>query len=562
MRIALIQTDSVVGDLEHNVESIRTHAVEAANRGAQIAVTSELSLVGYPPRDLLLRNGFADACQIAAEELAKRLARDGAGELAVVVGLPWPVTNQSPPIFNACAVLRGGKIERVYAKRLMPQYDVFDEGRYFVAGSETALVEVAGEKVGILICEDFWRGADVGESQAYHSDPLAQAVRAGATVLVVPSASPFVLGKQACRLDLIARAAALHKVSIASVNAVGSNDDFVFDGGSCVIHPDGTGSFASRFTEELLIADRSATSVQPATMTDAEELARAITSAIRGYVRKSGHRNVLLGLSGGIDSALVAALAVAALGPEHVRGVSMPGPFSSVESRTDAFECAKRLGMSPPDVLSITDAYSLIGTNISRVEQVVGVTDENLQSRLRGLTLMALSNAQGALVLSTGNKSEFAVGYATLYGDMCGGLAPLGDLLKTQVYLVAQWLNEHSNALGFSSPPIPPSSLTKLPSAELRPNQTDQDSLPPYEVLDRIIAGWIDEEKSVAGIARITGFDYELVARWTSAIDRAQYKRNQAPVIPKLSARAFGPGRRMPLAMRCRSVVDSFADGN
>lgn len=562
MRIALIQSDSVVGDIEHNVESIRVHAVAAATRGADIAVTPELSLVGYPPRDLLLRDGFTRACAFAAKELAKRLARDGAGSVAVVVGLPWLIGDQSSRISNACAVLRGGKIECVYSKRLLPQYDVFDETRYFAQGSENAIIEVAGEKVGLLICEDFWRGADVGESDAYRSDPLTQTVRAGATVVIVPSASPFFLGKQARRMDLIARAAASHKISIASVNAVGANDDFVFDGGSCIIHPDGRGSFAGRFCEESLVVECATAAARPADMTDDEELARAITSAIRGYVLKTGHRGVILGLSGGIDSALVAALAVAALGPDHVHGVSMPGPFSSAESRTDAVDSAKRLGMSEPDVLSITDAYGLIGSNIGRVAKVTGVTDENLQSRLRGLTLMALSNATGALVLSTGNKSEFAVGYTTLYGDMCGGLAPLGDLLKTQVFSVAQWLNEHPSALGFSTPPIPPSSLTKPPSAELRPNQTDQDSLPAYAVLDRIISGWVDDERSIEEIARITGLDQALVARWTAAIDRAQYKRYQAPMIPKLSARAFGPGRRMPLAMRFRPVGDSFVGGN
>ena len=456
-------------------------------------------------------------------------------------------------------MLRGGKIECVYTKRLLPHYDVFDEARYFAHGSEPIVIDVAGEKVGILICEDFWKGADVGESGGYQIDPLTQTVHAGAKVIVVPSASPFFLGKQSRRIDLIARAAASHKVSIASVNAVGANDDFVFDGGSCILHPDGRGSVAKRFGEESLVVDCAATSERPTDMPSDEELAHAMTSAIRGYVRKTGHHGVLLGLSGGIDSALVAALAVAALGPKNVRGISMPGPFSSEESRTDAMDSAKRLGMNPPDVLSINDAYRLMGANISLAAEVAGITDENLQSRLRGLTLMTLSNATGALVLSTGNKSEFAVGYATLYGDMCGGMAPLGDLLKTQVFSVARWLNANPSALGFLKPPIPQSSLTKPPSAELRPNQTDQDSLPEYSVLDQIISGWVDDEKSAEEIAQTTGLDRALVARWTAAIDRAQYKRNQAPIIPKLSARAFGPGRRMPLAMRCRLVDDSSA---
>jgi len=562
MRIALLQIDSVVGDLEHNAESIRVRAVEVAKQGAHLAVTPELSLVGYPPRDLLLRGGFIRACAAAAESLAKRLLRDGAGNMPVIVGLPWAVAGHGSLIANACAVLREGKIERVYCKRLLPQYDVFDEERYFAHGDESVIIEVAGEKVGLLICEDFWHGADVGEGDAYASDPLAHTVAAGARVVVIPSASPFFEGKQSLRLDLIARAAARYGISIASVNAVGANDDFVFDGGSCLIGSNGKGSFAARFREESLVVDSTAGMDRPLAMTQYEELTHAIVSAIRGYVLKTGHRGVILGLSGGIDSALVAALAVAALGREHVRGVSMPGPFSSPESRTDAIDSARRLGMHAPDVLSIEDAYQLLSTHVGRVAQVAGLTDENLQSRLRGLTLMTLSNSTGALVLSTGNKSELAVGYATLYGDMCGGLAPIGDLLKTEVFAVARWLNEHPAAFGFSLPPIPPSSLSKPPSAELRPNQTDQDSLPEYAVLDQIIEGWVDDERSVEQIAQSTGLDHALVARWTTAIDRAQYKRFQAPMIPKLSARAFGPGRRMPLAMRYRPVDGLSGDGN
>lgn len=562
MRIALIQSDSVVGDLVHNASLIRKRVIEARRGGAQLAITSELSLVGYPPRDLLLRGGFVDACARTLVELATQLKSDGAGEVAVIVGSPWRVAGRPLPIANACVVLRGGQVESVHMKRLLPQYDVFDETRYFAPGVDSALIDVEGERVGVLICEDFWRGADVGESDCYSNDLTKQMVQAGANLIVVPSASPFFEGKQARRIQLVGNAAAKYAVSIASVNAVGANDDFVFDGGSCLVHPDGSGSFARRFTEEVLIADRGCAMAKPPDMVDDEEHAHAITSAIRGYVSKTGHERVLLGLSGGIDSALVAALAVAALGPDRVRGVSMPGPYSSVESRTDAFDSAKRLGMKPPDVLSINSGYELAGAAIGRVAKVTGVTNENLQSRLRGLTLMTLSNATGALVLSTGNKSELAVGYATLYGDMCGGLAPLGDLLKSQVFSVASWLNNNHNAFGFAVAPIPVSSLTKPPSAELRPNQTDQDSLPPYSVLDSIITGWVDDELSVEEIVLATKLDRDLVVRWTTAIDRAQYKRFQAPMIPKLSARAFGPGRRMPLAMRYRLVDGSFDGGN
>ncbi len=559
MRIALMQIDSVVGDIISNADAIYAHAVEAGKRGADLAITPELSLVGYPPRDLLCRGGFVDAAQRAAGALAERLSKGGVGKVAVVVGTPWRVENQPLLFANACVVLRGGVVESVHLKQLLPHYDVFDESRYFAPGSGSGLIDVAGERVGLLICEDFWRGSDVGEGSGYRSHPLTDVINAGASVAVVASASPFFAGKQSRRLDLITRAAARAGISIASVNAVGANDDFVFDGGSCVVHPDGTGAFAGRFGEELLVVDDTARGSTPNAMSEPEEFARAITSAIRGYVCKTGHKGVILGLSGGIDSAVVAALAVAALGPENVRGVSMPSAYSSEGSRVDAADSAKRLGMRVPDVLSIEKAHELIGQHLSTVTPMEGVTDENLQSRLRGLTLMTLSNSTGALVLSTGNKSELAVGYSTLYGDLCGGMAPLGDLLKTQVFQLARWMNEHPDALGFHAPPIPMASLTKPPSAELRPNQTDQDSLPPYAVLDRIITGWVDEELSIDQLIRATGLDPALVARWTVAIDRAQYKRNQAPLIPKLSARAFGPGRRMPLAMRYRAGDGSCA---
>ena len=562
MRIALIQLDSVVGDLVHNAGSIRNHARAAAAQGADLAVTPELSLVGYPPRDLLLREGFVDGCAAAAGQLAARLAKDGAGNLAVLIGLPSRIAGGVTPIANACAVLRGGVVERIYAKRLLPQYDVFDEARYFSPGAENAIIDVAGRRVGLLMCEDFWRGLDVGEGDGYSIDPVALTARAGATLIVVQSASPFSVGKQSRRLELIARAAARHQIPFAFVNAAGANDDFVFDGGSCLVAPDGRGTFACRFREEVLIADTHAPTAPPAPMDMHEEIAQAITSAIGGYASKTRHPGVIIGLSGGIDSALVAALAVAALGPSRVRGVSMPGPHSSPGSLSDAAESARLLGMAPPDVLEISAAHRLLAANLSNATPVAGVTDENLQSRLRGVTLMALSNATGWLVLSTGNKSELAVGYATLYGDMCGGLAPLGDLLKTQVFALARWLNAHPAALGFSKPPIPQASIDKPPSAELRANQTDQDALPPYETLDRIVTGWVDEDLSIDAIVRTTGFDRALITRWTTAIDRAHYKRFQAPIIPKLSARAFGPGRRMPLAMQFRMVDDSPAVGS
>jgi NAD+ synthase (glutamine-hydrolysing) len=334
------------------------------------------------------------------------------------------------------------------------------------------------------------------------------------------------------------------------VNALGANDDFVFDGGSCVMHPDGRGAFTQPFGDDQLCTVLDVREQAPAAAAEADELARAVVSGIRGYVHKTGHRGVLLGLSGGIDSALLAALAVAALGPNAVRGVSMPSQYSSEGSRSDAIDTAKRLGMRSPDLLPIHDLHVLARQHLGTHCDLSGLTDENLQSRLRGITLMTLSNATGALVLSTGNKSELAVGYATLYGDMVGGLAPLGDLTKRQVYAIARRINECPQVIGLSTAPIPPSSIEKPPSAELRPGQVDQDSLPPYDMLDAIVEGWVDEERTVEEIATRNALDLSVVRRWTRAIDAAQYKRFQAPLILKVSARAFGPGRRMPLAMR------------
>ena len=558
MRIAALQIDSVVGDLEANGARIVEQALRAHSSGAALAVTPELALVGYPPRDLLVREGFVEACRRATAEIAQKLHARGAGGLAVVMGTPWTSTGMSRKPANAAVMLRDGAVEAVYRKRLLPTYDVFDESRYFEAGDDALVAKVAGKSVAILLCEDLWKGEDVDESHGYSEDPVAEAARSKVDLVVVPSASPFFAGKHARRMELLGRAAAAVGAPVMSVNAAGSNDDFVFDGGSCLVGPSGATVLSPRFAEHLLVAECGMRVLAaPESLCEPEELARAIVSAIEGYTRKTGHSRVLLGLSGGIDSAVVAALAVAALGADRVRGISMPGPHSSQGSVDDALESSKRLGLQPPDRLPIGEAYATLKRGMSLAAPIDGLTDENLQSRLRGLTLMTLSNATGALVLSTGNKSELAVGYATLYGDMCGGLAPLGDLLKGQVYAMARWMNENPSVLGLHAPPIPESSLTKAPSAELRPNQTDQDSLPPYDALDAIVTGFVDLEQAPTSIARDTGLPLALVESWTKAIDRAHYKRAQAPVIPKLSARAFGPGRRLPLAMRYRLGGDS-----
>jgi len=560
MRLALLSLDSTVGDLAGNSARIRSAAEPLARTGVPLIVTPELSLLGYPPRDLLLRAGLVERCMQTAHELAADLARGGAGESAVLVGTPWPCESGAG-ISNACLVLRGGAVECVYRKRLLPQYDVFDEARYFKAGHQPLCIHVGGQRVGLLLCEDLWRGEDVGEG-TYLGDPVADSVGEGAQLLVAMSASPFCAGKHLQRLRVLHSAAQRAGRSIAMVNASGANDDFVFDGGSCLMHPDGSGAFTRPFGDVELVTALDVHDRVPDAAVEADEIAQAVVEGIRGYVRKTGHRSALLGLSGGIDSALLAALAVAALGADAVRGVSMPSQYSSEGSLSDAKDTAKRLGMRSPDLLPIHDLHALARRNFGASCDLAGLTDENLQSRLRGLTLMTLSNATGALVLSTGNKSELAVGYSTLYGDMVGGLAPLGDLTKQQVYAIARRLNACPQIIGLAKAPIPAASIDKAPSAELRPGQVDQDSLPPYDMLDAIVEGWVDEERTVEEIATRNAFDLSVVQRWTRAIDAAQYKRFQAPLILKVSARAFGPGRRMPLAMRSTPDVRSLGVGN
>ncbi|MFO0962917.1 MAG: NAD+ synthase [Phycisphaerales bacterium] len=579
MRLALVQFDAVVGDIAGNAQRIAQRAAEAAARGADAVAFPELALCGYPPRDLLQRQGIAAACEAALTRIAQAVAASGpaGARAAVLVGAPRAVGTAELPLANGIALLRGGAIEAWYEKRLLPDYDVFDEPRHFRAGAAPLVFECAGARIGVGLCEDLWRAHDVGRdalAQRYGAadDPLAEAVAAGAQAIVVLSASPFAAGKPARHAALVAQAAARLRVPVASINAAGADDDLLFDADARVAYPDGRAIAAPRWQEATLTAtlpadpaagagagDATATATATTPDPDADTADRwhALVAAIAGYFRKTGHRQALLGLSGGIDSALVGALAAAALGGPQVLGVLMPSRYSSEGSRADAVDLARRCGMRTME-LSIEPAHASLAAHLEQhlraagLGGLQGLADENLQSRLRGLQLMALSNATGALVLATGNKSEYAVGYSTLYGDMCGALAPIGDLLKTQVWALSRWANQHHAALGFAQPPIPQPSIDKPPSAELRPDQTDQDTLPPYEQLDAIVQGWVEQERSVEAIVAQTGIAREVVERWTRAIDLAQYKRAQAPVIPKLSARAFGPGRRLPIVARWR----------
>ncbi len=553
MLLALAQLDPVVGDVAANSEAAIAAIAAAKRAGASLVVGSELGLLGYPPRDLVLRAGVAEACVRAAERLASAFP-----EMTLVLGLPRPVRDGARPCANSVALCRGGRIEAFYDKRLLPTYDIFDEERYFTPGRAPLVFEHQGRRIGILVCEDLWRAVDARSARRYDEDPAAETVAAGAELLVVPGASPFVIGKHEQQRRIAVAASQRLGVPVVVVNQVGGNDDLVFDGGSMVVHPRaGVVRELPRFREATEVADLAASHAPPRLHDPApsEELYHALVLGLRDYLAKTGHSSVVLGLSGGVDSALVATLACAAIGASNVHGLLMPGPFSSRGSIADAIELAERLRLGSREIIGINEAYALLR---GRYEQMLGrfegVADENLQSRLRGLTLMAYSNGSGALVVTTGNKSEFATGYATLYGDMSGGIAPIGDLVKGRVYELARWINGSWAALGFGGPPIPEASIAKPPSAELRPNQTDQDTLPPYDRLDRLVELVVEEELDAEEIARRTGEDLEFVRRWCAVIDREQYKRDQAPVILKVTSRAFGRGRPMPIAAQVRAV--------
>ncbi|HQR45831.1 MAG TPA: NAD+ synthase [Thermoanaerobaculia bacterium] len=560
MRLALAQLNTTVGDFRGNGEKIAAALARAEEAGAHLLAVPELAVCGYPPRDLIDRPAFQREAARTLRDLARRT-----GETALLVGtfLPNPRTT-GKPFHNAAVLLHRGRTRAVAKKLLLPTYDVFDEGRHFEPGGSPVIVPLAGERLGLSICEDLWNDKDFWRARRlYREDPGEEMVRRGATAIVNVSASPFSEGKPRLRRRMLARLARDGRVPVAYVNLVGGNDELVFDGGTIVL--DGRGRVAARgtlFDEDLLVVDltagrkprgvvplsgrRRADLADDAEGSALESLRRALVLGIRDYARKCGFASAILGLSGGIDSALVAALAVDALGAANVTGFGLPSPFSSEGSVADARDLAANLGIRfeilPIDGLFAEAKRALAPLFSGRPEDV---TEENIQSRLRGLLLMAVSNKFGPLVLTTGNKSELAVGYCTLYGDMCGGLAPISDLPKTRVYALARHLNARAGR-----PLIPSSSLTKPPSAELRPDQTDQDSLPPYDLLDAILESLVERGLSVETTARRAGAPLPLVKGIAHQLDRAEYKRAQAAPGLKVSMKAFGTGRRIPIAQR------------
>ena len=550
VNIGLLQLNSTIGDFAANGQKLLAAYAEAAGKGADFVLAPELFLCGYPPRDLLQRDDFVEANLAAVAETA---ARTGAVPLCV----GYVERNSERPgraLKNAAAVLQNGKVIWRTAKSLLPTYDVFDEDRYFEPARAVEPLRFGGRKLGITICEDIWNDEDFWPERLYRRDPVRELIRQGADIILNLSASPWHGGKEHTRLEMLRRVARDEKVSLAHVNMVGANDELIFDGHSVVL--DGGGevlALGRGFQEEVLVVDLEQRAPgsrpsEPGFPAREELLFSALSLGVRDYVRKCGFRSVIVGLSGGIDSALIAVVAADAVGAENVFGVSMPARYSSTGSLTDAERLARTLGLRY-EVLPIEPVFQAAEAQLQCVFAGTqpNEAEENLQSRLRGVTLMALSNKFGGLVLTTGNKSEMAVGYCTLYGDMNGALAPIADVLKTDVYRLARWVNRDREI-------IPANSLAKAPSAELRPNQTDQDSLPPYEVLDAILELYVVKQLGKAEIVA-RGFDARVVNDVVNKINFSEYKRRQAAPGLKVSPRAFGMGRRIPIAQKFRSKV-------
>lgn len=546
MKIALGQINTTVGDLAGNVDRMVAHSREAAGGGAELVVFPELSVTGYPPRDLVEKPSFLER---SAEQL-QRLARETAQlELAVICGYVGRSDSRAGKcVTNRAAVLKKGKILFEQTKMLLPTYDVFDEARYFAPAESQSLFELNGRSIALTICEDAWNDKQYWERQLYRRDPVDELIAAGGEVLVSINASPYHMGKRALRREIFTAAARHHKVPLVYVNQVGGNDSLVFDGSSFAMDAEGHVIASARsFSEDLVFVDTAGQKGdQHENLADECDAAyEALVVGTRDYIRKCGFGRVLIGLSGGIDSSLTAAIAADAVGPENVVGVGMPGPFSSKGSIEDARALAGNLGIRF-EVASITPAYEQFLQSLDPLfaGSPRDVTEENLQARLRGVTLMALSNKWGALVLTTGNKSELAVGYCTLYGDMCGGLAVISDVPKTLVYSLAHVANRrHPGA-------IPTSVFEKPPSAELRADQKDTDSLPPYEVLDPILRAYVEEYRAPQEIARDLDQPLDLVKRIINLVDRNEYKRQQAAPGLKVTSKAFGIGRRFPIAQK------------
>lgn len=543
MKIALGQINPTVGDFSGNAAKIIDYSRRAKNAGAGLILFPELSVCGYPPRDLVDRSAFVARNQ----ETAERIAVETAG-IAVICGVVTPSgTAAGKTVMNSAALLMDGKIAFIQSKMLLPTYDVFDEMRNFAPAKSQSLFSFCGNRMALTICEDAWNDERFWKKRLYTVDPVASLIQAGGNFVLNISASPFWIGKREFRRDMLASIARQNNVPVALVNQVGGNDSLVFDGSSVVLNREGEIIAQGKsFEEDLIFFDSQLLTGDKHEQIAGDEASayRALVLGTRDYMQKCGFRKAIIGLSGGIDSALTAAIATDAVGAENVIGVGMPGPYSSQGSIDDARTLATNLGIRF-ELISINPAYEAYREMLRGVFAGLkeDVTEENLQSRARGMLLMALSNKFGAIVLSTGNKSELAVGYCTLYGDMAGGLAVISDVPKTMVYRLSEYVNSRHAV-------IPQATLEKPPSAELRPDQKDSDSLPPYEILDAVLEDYVEDSHSAEQIAADHGFDIDVVRQVIRMVDRVEYKRQQAAPGLKISPKAFGYGRRFPIAAK------------
>ncbi|TVP65079.1 MAG: NAD+ synthase [Leptolyngbya sp. LCM1.Bin17] len=576
MKFAIAQLNPTIGDLAHNVQQVLTAAQQADQLGATVLVTTELVLCGYPPRDLLLRPGFIHAMAQTLEQLATDLPAD----LVVLVGFAAANSQArhqgEKPLFNSTALIHKGQVRQVFHKQLLPTYDVFDEHRYFAPGQGpstfTLPLNDGHLRIGVTICEDLWNDEEFWGGRSYPRNPIADLAEGGVDLVINLSASPYSVNKQQLRAAMLAHSAARFRCPILYANQVGANDDLIFDGTSTVFNRQG--EMIARlpsYQTGLMVVDYDpakgdvlAADIAPLPTDETESIWAALVLGVQDYTRKCGFSKAVIGLSGGIDSALVAAIAAAALGPENVLGVLMPSPHSSDHSVADALALCQRLGIAQTTLAigPLMAAYDQVLNPLFAGDQP-GIAEENIQSRIRGNLLMAISNKFGHLLLSTGNKSEMAVGYCTLYGDMNGGLAVIADVPKTRVYALCHWLNQRSIQGGdnlilghltarlpqLSDTLIPKNILVKPPSAELKPGQVDQDSLPPYDILDDILERLVQHHQSTDDIVA-AGHQPEVVNQVIKLVSRAEFKRRQAPPVLKVTDRAFGMGWRMPIAQR------------
>ncbi|HWF65778.1 MAG TPA: NAD+ synthase [Acidobacteriaceae bacterium] len=551
MKLALAQINPTIGDFPGNVRQIVERGIAGHESGADLVIFPELAVCGYPPADLLEKPSFLARAQEALTEIAEKVT--ATREVTLLVGCPTPAPNATGKrVMNSAVLIRNGRVEFIQSKMLLPYYDVFDEQRYFAPAPSQSLYEFAGERIAITICEDAWNDKDFWRQRRYSVDPVENLVHQGATLILNISASPYFRGKREMRREMLSAIARRHRAPVVLVNQVGGNDSLIFDGSSMAIGPDGECvAQAKSFEEELLCIDLAAigSACPPADENEDVAVYQALVLGTRDYVRKCGFSKAIVGLSGGIDSALVAVIATEALGKENVLGVGMPSEYSSQGSIDDAHRLAQNLGIrcELAPIRNLFDEYlDVLKPQLEHYPP--DITEENLQSRIRGTLLMALSNKLNALVLTTGNKSEMSTGYCTLYGDMVGALAVIGDVYKTCVYRLAQYVNREREI-------IPADTLTKPPSAELRPGQQDTDSLPPYDVLDPILEAYVEHYETAEKIAARNSdkpLDLAMVRGILRMVERSEYKRQQAAPVLKVTEKSFGFGRRFPIAAKVK----------